>query len=168
MLGLTNTHVTDLKPLAALTAISDLFFDGSRIADLRPLKTMRRLADPLTFTNDLDGDSGLTFTNTAATRAITLFDYLETWVPPDASPLVSGSVTIADEPTAPAPTPRQVFLPALTKLTTTQLTQVLKDSYPDLRARSHHLVALIRQEQAAFALIPIPNDDDRLAEYRRK
>ncbi|MDP2014854.1 MAG: leucine-rich repeat domain-containing protein, partial [Actinomycetota bacterium] len=92
VLSLNDTHITDFAPLAGLSGLTTLLLDGSAALDLRPLRNLRKLADS-------PSSNGLTFTNSAAscadpriaeiaeiedpaTRAKTLFDYLETWVPP--------------------------------------------------------------------------------------
>jgi len=53
----------------------------------------------------------------------------------------------------------------VTRISTSAIKSVLKDSYPDLRQRSSHLVSLIQQQRAMFALIPRPNEVEALADY---
>jgi hypothetical protein len=91
-LWLANTQVTELEPLAGMTKIKTLSLLNSSALDLRPLCGLRGLVEA-------PGNRGLTFKGTSAaradpriaeiaeiadpaTRAQTLFDYLETWVPP--------------------------------------------------------------------------------------
>ena len=186
-LRLIGTGVTDLTPLAALTALTTLDLDGTKVTDLRPLLRLEKLASaPDVFKSGDHLSGGLSFTNTQAcqdpsiaaiaairdpaTRARTLFDYLQDWVPP---PYVEERASATDHVTATvvqnvSALRREIFLPTVAKLTTTQLTKVLKDSYPDLRGRTQHLVSMIQQERAEFALIPIPNDAERLTDHRHK
>ncbi len=89
---LKGTQITDLTPLAALTKLAGINLDDSAVLNLLPLRDMPFLAVPSDYI-------GLTFKNTAATRADKriseiaeiadnptrareLFEYLKDWVPP--------------------------------------------------------------------------------------
>jgi len=91
-LFLNSTDVSDIAPLAGLTGLTMLDLDRSGAKDLRPLSGLHRLANT-------PSDLSLTFRDCAATRlddrireiseieddatrAKTLFAYLETWEPP--------------------------------------------------------------------------------------
>jgi hypothetical protein len=104
LLDLDNTRISDLTPLASLTTLNTLYLNRTPVRDLRVLRGLHLLAEPLGF--------GLTFKNCAAARedarireiagikdnaerARVLFDYLEDWVPP----------WEAEEPAPPEPDP---------------------------------------------------------------
>jgi hypothetical protein len=179
-LYLTDTSITDLSPLIRLTALTTLYVSGTKVTDLSPLRHLTGLLWPSQIASG-DPDPGLYFSRTPACddprvaaiaeieddalRARTLFDHLQNLrrfeysAPAGASELLPPSPSHMRAPT---------LLTAINGLTTAQLTQVLADSYPDLQARTAHLVDLIQQEQAVHALIPTPNSDDALAEHRKK
>lgn len=168
-LYLRNTQITDLSPIAELTALKRLSLSGSRVSDPRPLLRLSKLAT-------LPSNNGLTFKGTPfaalpefaeiardpepASRAQRLFDALKDWVPSSQNPY--------DPPDLPSDIRAPKLLPAIDRLTTAQVTQVLAASYPDLLTRTGHLVYLVQQEQAVHALMPTPNSDGALAEHRKK
>ena len=99
VLTLSNTQVSDLWPLAAMPSLKVLEITGCPIIDLRPARTSPRLTYSPERKNVL-ASYGLTFKNTAATRADkhiaeiaeieddaergrVLFDYLDRWEVPD-------------------------------------------------------------------------------------
>lgn len=179
-LTLAGTPVSDITALVGLGALTWLDLRGSATLDLRPLRGLVQLANNPRKLERTDLIGGLTFTHCAAakadpriaeiagiedpaTRARELFAYLEDWVPP----------VPADSPLAPPARPapnlrREVFLPVVSTLTTRQITEVLRSSYPDLRGRAGHILAMVQQEKAMFALLPIPNEPEQLDEYRAK
>ena len=91
-LSLDNTQASDLAPLAGLTGLTQLGLDNSAALDLRPLLGLRALVEApelygLSFANSAAARADPRIAEIAAikdnaTRAQTLFDYLETWVPP--------------------------------------------------------------------------------------
>ena len=95
-LYLYNTQVVDLTPLQTLTNLTDLSLSGTQAVDLRPLSGLANLIKA-------PGVLGLQFSRTRATeidpeiaemaaiednatRAQTLFDYLQDWQPPVPKP----------------------------------------------------------------------------------
>jgi len=60
-LYLHKTPITDLQPLTALTGLTRLSLTNTRIRDLRPLRNLRGLVEN-------PGQGGLRFTDTPATR----------------------------------------------------------------------------------------------------
>ena len=114
-LSLSSTQVANLAPLAGLTGLTWLSLGNSAALDLRPLLGLRALVEA----PDL---GGLTFAGTAAaradpriaeiaaikdpaTRARTLFDYLETWVPPQTGVPQSPANADPAPPALPEPKP---------------------------------------------------------------
>ena len=106
-LFLNSTDVSDIAPLAGLTGLTMLDLDRSGAKDLRPLSGLHRLANTpegfgLTYrdcaaTRLDDRIREISEIKDAATRAKTLFGYLETWEPPweqvpEADELVSVEV----------------------------------------------------------------------------
>lgn len=125
-LGLGNTRITDLTPTASLTGLRSLALGNTRITNLTPLATLSKLTElslsgssafdlrPLRALSGLREEPfsvGLSFSNTAATRADpriaeiaeiednatrarTLFEYLETWQLPEEAPTASKPETL--------------------------------------------------------------------------
>ncbi len=122
-LTLSNTRVSDLSPLVSMTGMTGLWLDNTPVLDLRVLRELRKLVDD-------PGLNGLTFKNTAATRADpriaeiseiedaaerarVLFEYLEGWEVPGGewsaiTDPVSETETLDLPPQAPAPLETEV------------------------------------------------------------
>lgn len=91
-LTLDHAPVSDLGPLSGLTGLTGLWLGNTLVSDLRPIRGLRQLMaspefDGLTFQNCSAAKSDARIAEIAeiennAERARTLFDYLETWVPP--------------------------------------------------------------------------------------
>ncbi|MBW6505889.1 MAG: hypothetical protein K0B00_03970 [Rhodobacteraceae bacterium] len=121
-LDLSGTQVTDLAPMAGMTGIATLWLKASAALDLRPLRGLRALVETpehrgLTFKGSAAARADSRIAEIAkitdpATRARTLFDYLETWVPPL-------------PPEAPEPDP---FLPVVIKAGRLEVAASLPDA----------------------------------------
>ncbi|MEO0486502.1 MAG: hypothetical protein AAF092_11380 [Pseudomonadota bacterium] len=167
----SDTPVNSIEALATLRWLTRIGIQGTMVSDLRPLLKLRRLR----LANE---GVGVDFRRTRATEIDAelkrlaspgpgplptkeLFAYLEDWVPPG---------TVAKPPATEVQREPALGTIAQAVLSTppAKIRAVLRQDYPQFRARAAHLVEQVAKEQAAHAVMPIPNTEDGVEEYYAK
>ena len=191
-LHLSGTGISDLTPIAALTALTRLDLTATGVSDLRPLLTLEKLASEPRVLKDGDQvHGGLTFTNTPAcadpriaeiaeikdpaTRAKTLFDYLQDWVPPGDAPepdpllsaiLINGQLELAPDPPTEAEQRERLKRALHERLQekAPDLARAAGNQFPRLAAKSRVIAELVAKPFAELDLLAVHLEVEDLAD----
>ena len=189
-----KTHALTRIPeeIKTLTALTTLDLSHTKVTDLRPLLTLTKLAsEPIVFRKSGRDVGGLSFAGTPtrldhriaeiaiipdpATRAKTLFDYLQHWVPPGDAPepdpllsaiLINGQLELAPDPPTEAEQRERLKRTLHERLQekAPDLARAAGNRFPRLAAKSRVIAELVAKPFADLDLLSIHFEVEDLAD----